>query len=562
MNRMPQLCLLLLLFTLHGCSGGGSSDNPPAPDVPPPVAPDPDPDPDPGPTSASFVAFESGQVRPLAWSADGSRLFVANTPANRLDIFRISEDNLSLEASVSVGLEPVAVSVRSNTQVWVVNHLSDSVSIVNVGNSPRVVQTLLVGDEPRDIVFAGAQGERAFITAAYRGQNHPTFELDDLITPGLGRADVWVYDANALDNSDLNGAPLTIINLFADSLRALAASADGTRVYAAAFMSGNQTTTLDERAVRGKKAAPVANVDGVVAPNTGLIIKKCDGRWVDEADTDWSSEVKFDLPDYDVFEIDASAELPSLRRQVSGVGTSLFNMALNPVRPELYVSNTEALNHVRFEGPGHSATTVRGHIVETRIGVLTNTEVRNVRMNDHVNFDREEGAPVPASEAAKSLSQITVIVASNDGNTLYAAVFGSNKLAFLNIDTLTQAAYTADAGDHLSLPVGWPCHLMALASPSTRALITPWCWSTPKAGKLSPTRSYSTPNRTSSWKGAPSCMTPRSPPPMVSMPAPAATCLATTTASPGIWAIPMPACNPTPIHLSPIARKTRWNFTR
>jgi len=197
-------------------------------------------------------------------------------------------------------------------------------------------------------------------------------------------------------------------------------------------------------------------VDGVVAPNTGLIIKKRDGRWVDEADTDWSSEVKFDLPDYDVFEIDASAELPSLRRQVSGVGTSLFNMSLNPVRPELYVSNTEALNHVRFEGPGHSATTVRGHIVETRIGVLTNTEVRNVRMNDHVNFDREEGAPVPASEAAKSLSQITAIVVSNDGNTLYAAVFGSNKLAFLNTDTLTQAAYAADAGDHLSLPGSGP----------------------------------------------------------------------------------------------------------
>jgi len=254
MNQMPQLCLLLLLFAIHGCSGGGSGDSPPARDVPPSVtpAPDPDPDPAPGPTSANFVAFESGQVRPLAWSADGSRLFVTNTPANRLDIFRINEDNFSLEASVSVGLEPVAVAVRSNTQVWVVNHLSDSVSIVNVGNSPRVVQTLLVGDEPRDIVFAGAQGERAFITAAYRGQNHPTFELDDLITPGLGRADVWVYDANALDNSDLNGAPLTIINLFADSLRALAASADGTRVYAAAFMSGNQTTTLDERGQRQK----------------------------------------------------------------------------------------------------------------------------------------------------------------------------------------------------------------------------------------------------------------------------------------------------------------------
>jgi len=440
--------------------------------VPPPTTPDPDPepDPDPGPTSTGYVAFESGQVRPLAWSADGSRLFVANTPANSLDIYSVSEDNFSLDASVTVGLEPVAVAVGNNGQVWVVNHLSDSVSIVDVGGSPRVVQTLLVGDEPRDIVFAGANGERAFITAAYRGQNHPTFQLDDLTTPGLGRADVWVFDANKLDSGDLNGGPLTIINLFADSLRSLAASANGNRVYAAAFMSGNQTTTVDELRVRGKKAAPDSNAEGVVAPNTGLIVKKRDGKWVDEANTDWSSEVYFDLPDYDVFEIDASAATPVLLRQVSSVGTSLFNMAINPVRPELYVSNTEALNHVRFEGPGHDASTVRGHIVETRIGVLTNTDVRNVRMNDHINFDREEGESVPISESEKSLSQITAIAVSSDGNTLYAAAFGSNKLAFLKTDSLTQAKYTADADDHLILPGGGPSGL-ALSPDGSRIAV-------------------------------------------------------------------------------------------
>lgn len=62
--------------------------------------------------------------------------------------------------SVPVGLEPVAVGVRSPNEVWVVNHLSDSISIINVrpdnDNGPsRVVRTLLVGDEPSDVVFAG-----------------------------------------------------------------------------------------------------------------------------------------------------------------------------------------------------------------------------------------------------------------------------------------------------------------------------------------------------------------------------------------------------------------------
>jgi len=39
--------------------------------------------------SASFIAFESGQVRPLAISPDGSTLFAVNTPDNQLEIFSI-----------------------------------------------------------------------------------------------------------------------------------------------------------------------------------------------------------------------------------------------------------------------------------------------------------------------------------------------------------------------------------------------------------------------------------------------------------------------------------------
>ena len=109
--------------------------------------------------------------------------------------------------------------------LWVVNHLSDSVSIVDIGSTPpRVVRTLLVGDEPRDIVFAGptdADGHfvRAFVTTARRGQNVPASVPPDLTTPGTPRALVWVFDATALE-----GTPQTIVELFGDTPRALAAS--------------------------------------------------------------------------------------------------------------------------------------------------------------------------------------------------------------------------------------------------------------------------------------------------------------------------------------------------
>src|SRR6266849_394668 len=120
--------------------------------------------------AGAFVTFESGQVRPLAMSPDGNRLFVCNTPDNRLEVFDIGAGGLTLAASVPVGLEPVAVAARTNTEVWVVNHLSDSVSIIDLTNinAPRVTRSLTVGDEPRDIVFAGTSFDHAYITTAHR----------------------------------------------------------------------------------------------------------------------------------------------------------------------------------------------------------------------------------------------------------------------------------------------------------------------------------------------------------------------------------------------------------
>jgi len=147
--------------------------------------------------SPDFITFESGHVRPLAMSADATRLFAVNTPNNSLEIFTITPSGLSFQARVPVGMEPVAVAVRSASEVWVVNHLSDSVSVVSLSGVPRVTRTLLVGDEPRDIVFAGSNNY-AFITTAHRGQHrtHPSIAGvpgagdPKLTTPGTPRADV------------------------------------------------------------------------------------------------------------------------------------------------------------------------------------------------------------------------------------------------------------------------------------------------------------------------------------------------------------------------------------
>jgi hypothetical protein len=67
-----------------------------------------------GAAQPSYLLFESGPVRPIAISPNGSRLFVANTPDKHLEIFDVAGDgSLTPAASVQVGLEPVALAARS-----------------------------------------------------------------------------------------------------------------------------------------------------------------------------------------------------------------------------------------------------------------------------------------------------------------------------------------------------------------------------------------------------------------------------------------------------------------
>ncbi|VAW54507.1 FIG00841528: hypothetical protein [hydrothermal vent metagenome] len=434
--------------------------------------------------ASSFVTFESGHVTPLAKSPDGSQLFSVNTPDNHLEIFNIKTDGLVHIASIPVGLEPVSVATRSNDEVWVVNHLSDSISIIDLTTTPpRVVRTLLVGDEPRDILFAGTSGNRAFITTAHRGQSSPYMDATnpaEATTEGIGRADVWVFDATKLGNS-LNGDPLTIITLFGDTPRALTKSIDGSTVYAAIFHSGNQTTVLHDQAVCNSGAtaptctaiagelqspgglpAPNQNVQGLRQPETGIIVKHNGTNWVDELDRSWDNMVRFDLPDLDVFSIDANANPPIGTNAISGVGTILYNMAVNPATGEIFVSNTEAINQVRFEGertPTRTATTVQGHIHETRISIIdpeTNS-VTSRHLNKHINYDEW---PASSGTSDKSLSLPRDMAFSADGTKLYIAAKGSNKVALFDTAKLRNNSFQPDSANHVEITGGGPSGLV------------------------------------------------------------------------------------------------------
>jgi DNA-binding beta-propeller fold protein YncE len=429
--------------------------------------------------SPAFVGFESGPVRPVAMSPDGTRLFAVNTPNNTLEIFSITASGLSFTARVPVGLEPVAVAARNNNEVWVVNHLSDSVSIVTLTGTPHVARTLLVGDEPRDVVFAGAAG-RAFVTTAHRGQHrtHPSIASvpgagdPQLTTPSVPRADVWVFDPAQLGTT-IGGTPVKIMSFFTDTPRALAVSPDRNTVYVAGFKTGNQTTAVLEAMVcpgfdpntpclngagtisPGGNPGPATNFEGAQAPEVSLIVKynNATGHWEDELHRVWDHAVRFKLPDTDVFSIDANAL--SQVASFAHVGTTLFNMVVNPATGEVYVSNTEAQNHVRFEGPGQfGGSTVQGHIAETRVTILSGSTVKPIHLNKHIDYTKLAGQPGfdPTAKHHSLATPLDMAISSN-GNTLYVAAFGSSKVGVFDTAALRTNTFDPRAISASYIPV-------------------------------------------------------------------------------------------------------------
>jgi len=411
----------------------------------------------------SYSLFESGQVRPLALSPQKDKLYVVNTPDGTLEVFNVTPQGLQFQLSIPVGMEPVAVALPNPSEAWVVNHLSDSVSIISLeAGQERVIKTLLVGDEPRDIVFAGKNRERAFITTAHRGQNVPYDP--QFTTPGIGRADVWVFDRENL-GSTLQGEPLTIINLFTDTPRALAVSTDGKRVYAAGFKTGTQTTTVWHSLVTAKGGAPAPVTNSVLEaqPESGLIVKHNGTNWVDEIGRTWDEQVKFSLPDKDVFVVDAKANPPVLMRankqSISNVGSVLFNMIVNPVNKKVYVTNLDSNNEKRFEGHGTFAgQTVRGQFVKNRISIIDKRDVKHRHLNKHIDYS-ECCAALPNAENQLSVSTPTGMAITGDGKTLYVAAFGSQKIGIYDTKQLEEDTFTPSLDNQISVSGGGPSGL-------------------------------------------------------------------------------------------------------
>src|SRR5262249_41511467 len=175
---------------------------------------------------------------------------------------------------------------------------------------------------------------------------------------------------------------------------------------------------------------------------------------------DWSNGVRFSLPDLDVFAIHAGGgvSLPAQTGSFAHVGTILFNMAVNPVSGKVYVSNTDAHNEVRFEGPGTFAgSSVRGHLSESRITVLDGTNVLPRHLNKHLDYDV---VPSDPSDKAKSLATPLGMAVTAAGQTLYVAAFGSSQIGVFSTAELEADTFLPNAADHITVTGGGPSGLV------------------------------------------------------------------------------------------------------
>ncbi len=414
---------------------------------------DPDPPRKPPTERSTFVNWETPHVSPLALARNGALLLAVNTADNRLEVFATGDraalttdaapgdsGGLRARASIPVGLDPVAVRVRDDGSAWVANHVSDTISIVDL-EALRVVRTLATGDEPGDIAFAGG---RAFVTCSQINQ-------------------LWVYDL-----ADLDRPPLTL-DIRGEDPRALAVSADGATIYAAIFESGNRSTLVPWEGVSdpnspyggqnpppnhgGDFLPPIAAPD---APPVSLIVRKepATGAWRDDNGGDWRDFISWDMHDHDVAVIDAATlEV----RYLAGLMTSCMHLTAGP-DGRLYLIGTEARNEIRFE------PNLTGHFVRTMLAVADPGAAKaaagsvrggadsggdavhrathsatakapplRVDLNPHLKAAYDAGQPrVSADLRRRSLADPRAIVFEASGRRGYVSGLGSNNVAIID----------------------------------------------------------------------------------------------------------------------------------
>lgn len=384
-------------------------------------------------SAASFVNFETAPIHPVAVSPSGKTLVVCNLPDGRLEVFKLDSDPPAHVGSVFTGIDPVSVRFLDENTVWVVNEISDTVSVVQIAEM-QVAKTLATADAPADVVFAGTP-KLAFVSCS-------------------GTHEVQIFSVSS-------GALLQTVSVQGQKPKALAVSPDGKRVYAAIFESGNASTIIAPPATMLGRFPPASPVDfeegphgglnpppnavagfnpplnpklpaGSVPPRVSLIVKKNRaGRWMDDTEADWTEfvtgtnavytdrKIGWDLPDHDIAVLDLAAGSVS---HINGLMNICMDLAVNPVSGRIAMVGTDGLNHIRFE------PVLQGKFIRVELALVNPADPGANQIKD-INSHLDYTVPtIPQSRRDLSLGDPRAVLWHPNGKALYIAGMGSNNL--------------------------------------------------------------------------------------------------------------------------------------
>lgn len=342
--------------------------------------------------------FASPHVRPIAIA--GSHVYVANTPADTVDV--IDTGTQSVTARIHVGVDPVSVAPRPDgSEIWVANHVSDTVSVIDTDPVSNTFQQVVATvqdidpdalktrfDEPVGIAFANDSKAYVALSTANR-----IAVIDVASRTVTGRLPIAAQDPRAM-------------------------AVRGDRLYVLAFESNNQSQLSGCLPWNlGEETCTFDVLEHVVRNNNVL------SRGYD-ADIVRNPRV----PDRDLFVFDTGTD--ELVEVVTGVGTLLYGLAVD-ARHRVFVAQTDARNVEN----GRAGTRKDG-LAEMQNRAFLNQITRIDCAGGCGTPVRYDFEPLPPQhpECGMALATPFGIRVSDDNATLAVTAAASNKL------------FTVDAG--------------------------------------------------------------------------------------------------------------------
>ena len=350
------------------------------------------------PAKIGHPSFLSPHASPIA--VHGGRVFVVNTPSDTVDV--ISAKTGKIGARIDVGIDPVSVAVRPDgRELWVANHVSDSVSVIDVDPaSPTNLQVVATVqefdqrtkatrfDEPVGIAFAS--NKKAYVALSSENRIAVVDVATRKVTSHLK---ITAQDPRAIKVR--NG-----------------------RLYVIPFESNNKTQLSGGYKIDGELVTFNAH-EHSVANNNVLSLGHV---------TDIVKHPR--VPDRDLFVFDT--ETDKLVRTVDTLGTLLYGLTVDS-KGRVFIAQTDARNEVN----GRAGTKKHG-LAEMENRAFLN-QITSVRFKgddaEKPEFTNLEPLPPNHPKKGEALATPFAIEISDDDSLLVASAAASDKVFTVDAKT-------------------------------------------------------------------------------------------------------------------------------